>query len=101
MQFTVTAVVSPSVSVTPASGQRGTTFTEPGTGFTPNGSVVLHFQQPDGTEAVPIAKVADSNGSYSHSYASTSSTAVGTWSYWAVDAATGSSSSHVQFSVSP
>jgi len=56
------------ISVTPTTGPQGTTFSEPGSGFTPNKPVTLHFRKPDGTETTTVSKVADATGSYKHSW---------------------------------
>jgi hypothetical protein len=99
--FTISQLVNPQVSVSPTSGQQGTTFSEPGTGFTPNGGVTLHFKQPNGVEAATVPKTADAGGAYSQSYASTTATSTGSWEYWAVDNSTALASNHVTFTISP
>ena len=96
---TFQVTVSPSVSVSPSSGPRGTSFSQPGTGFTSNGSVTLHFRKPDGTEAPTLPKTADSGGNYSNSYQSSAGTQVGTYRYWAVDNATGIVSNTATFTI--
>lgn len=94
--FTVYAV-NPQVSVTPASGSRGTTFQQPGTGFTPNNIATLYFNGPDGPSTFPT-KPTDGNGSYDHSW-TCDACPLGTYQYWAVDEATGQQSNTVSFSV--
>ncbi|RWX51079.1 hypothetical protein VU01_12165, partial [Candidatus Electrothrix marina] len=42
--------VNPAVAQSPMSGPPGTTFTQWGTGFTPNSTATLHFKKPDGSE---------------------------------------------------
>jgi len=39
---------------TPMSGPPGTTFTQSGTSFTPNSTVTLHFQNPQGQPLIPL-----------------------------------------------
>lgn len=94
-------ITQPTVSVLPSSGPRGTVFNEPGTGFTPGGSVTLRFLRPDGSEAPPASHIADASGSYSHSFASAAGTFTGTWKYWAVDDRTGAQSVPVSLLLTP
>jgi hypothetical protein len=98
---TFSVFLAPTVSVSPSSGPRGTTFNEPGTGFTPGGSVALHFRQPNGVEAGTVSKTADASGNYSHSYTSNATTMTGTWTYWAVDNTTAISSNVFMFNITP
>jgi hypothetical protein len=84
--------------VIPNNGTVGTTFDEPGTGFTPFGGVTLHFRRPDSTEATQD-KVADVVGSYTHSFTIVEGTMIGLWHYWAVDDATGTPSAEVAFTI--
>ncbi len=94
--FSITAL-TPQVSVSPVSGPQGTLFSQPGSGFTPNGGVTLHFRKPDGTEYPTTPETANSNGSYSHSYQSGSSNPIGQYQYWAIDDTTGISSNTFNF----
>ena len=91
--------MAPHVSVTPSSGPQGTTFSEPGTGFTPNGGVTLHFKNPSGIEQTTVSKTADASGGYSHTWGSTSANPAGTWQYWAVDNTSGVSSNIANISL--
>ena len=96
----VTSVVQPQVSVTPSSGTAGvTTFSEPGSGFTPNSGVTLHFRYPDGSEPAPVSKTADANGAFSLSWMPSSSALPGVYSYWGVDNSTGKTSNTATFTV--
>ncbi len=90
--------LTPRVSVNPSSGPRGTTFDEPGTGFTPGGAVTLHFVSPTGLDQT-VAKTADASGAYAHSYTSHSGTELGQWRYYAVDGASDAVSNSVFFTV--
>lgn len=92
-------LINPTVSVTPSSGQQGTVFSEPGTGFSPNGGVTLHFKQPDGTETPTTSKQADVNGAYSNSWTSNSNSQIGIYYYWAVDNITSKMSNTTSFVV--
>ena len=89
--------INPTVSVSPTSGPRGTIFNEPGSGFTPNSTATLYFSGPDGPSTV-TDKPTLSDGSYSHSW-TCDNCPVGTYSYYAVDDATGTQSNTVNFSV--
>jgi len=95
VSFTVYAV-NPHVSVSPSSGLQGTTFQQPGTGFTRNSTATLHFTGPDGPST--DNENTDSNGAYSHSWLC-DQCPVGTYSYYAVDDATGQTSNTVYFTV--
>jgi uncharacterized repeat protein (TIGR01451 family) len=92
--------VNPVVVVSPTSGVQGTLFSEPGSGFTPGGTVTLYFRSPSGSLSYPLpVKTADGGGSFAHSYQSHSGTAIGQWEYYAVDNTTDIRSPSVFFSV--
>jgi hypothetical protein len=92
-------VVDPRVSVSPTSGEQGTTFSEPGWGFYSDHSATLHFRGPDGRELTPVKKSTDGQGRYSHSWTSSTTSPLGTYSYWAVDDKTGEVSNTVNFTI--
>jgi hypothetical protein len=92
-------VVDPQVSVSPTSGEQGTTFSEPGWGFYRDHSATLHFRGPDGKELTPVNKRIDGQGKYSHSWTSSATSSPGTYSYWAVDDKTGKVSNTVTFTI--
>ncbi|MBW2570734.1 MAG: hypothetical protein JRE47_15585, partial [Deltaproteobacteria bacterium] len=96
VSFSIQPLINPQVSVSPSFGPQGTTFQQPGTGFTPNGSVTLHFNGPDGSST--LAKTADSNGAYTSSWLCDACPA-GTYTYYAVDNTTGQQSNTVTFTV--
>jgi len=91
--------VAPSVQVTPASGPRGTTFQQPGSGFTPSSTATLHFRYPDLSEEAFPGKPTDSNGAYTHEWTAPGDAQIGDYEYWAVDDTTGMVSNTVGFSV--
>ena len=95
--FNVTVTIDPQVSVSPTSGPQGTTFSQPGSGFTPNSTATLYFNGPDGPEVV-TGKATDGNGSYTHSWLCDLCPA-GTYSYYAEDDTTGQQSNTVNFTV--
>ncbi|WP_373498459.1 leucine-rich repeat domain-containing protein [Desulfococcus sp.] len=98
--FTVTEpAISPYVTVSPSSGPQGTTFNEPGYGFSPNSNVTLHFLGPDGSHYSNVKRATDNNGNYAYSYTTTTSTAIGQWEYYAVDDKTGIRANSVYFTV--
>lgn len=92
-------VVNPQVSVSPTSGQTGTAFSELGNGFTSNGTATLHLRKPDGVEYPALQKTTSAQGRYDHSWTAPSDAQIGAYQYWAVDDATGKTSSSVSFEV--
>jgi len=97
VSFEVTASITPTVSVSPTSGPQGTIFSQPGSGFTSNSTVTLHFNSPDGPSSIS-GKATDGSGSYSHSW-TCEDCPVGTYEYYAVDDTTSTSSSTATFEV--
>ncbi len=95
-----TPLSSPTVSVRPGSGPKGTIFQEPGYGFTRGGSITQHFQKPSGIETTGV-KTADASGAFSHIYDSSMVDEYGTFKYWAVDNTTGKTSNVATFQITP
>ncbi|MEO5332841.1 MAG: hypothetical protein H7839_12525 [Magnetococcus sp. YQC-5] len=62
-------VLTPKVSVLPASGTQGQQFSEPGSGFTKNGKATLYFQYPDGTKTT-LKAIISPDGTYSNTWPS-------------------------------
>jgi hypothetical protein len=89
----------PNVEVSPSSGPRGTTFSLPGYGFTPNSTVTLHFIGPDGSHHSYLKGGTDSSGNYTHTFTSGPGTEVGRWEYYGVDDSTDTRSDSVYFRV--
>lgn len=87
----------PTVAVEPVSAPAGTPLSQPGTGFTPDGAVTLHFGYPDGHVVTTIQR-ADESGGYLHFYPGDGLPA-GTYDYWATDETTGQDSDTVQFEI--
>ena len=94
----VCKVTKPAVNVTPLQGPRGTLFDQPGFGFTPGGKATLYFNYPDG-KVTNATKIADAQGSFSHSWATSPTATMGTYKYWAIDAVTGVKSNTVLFKI--
>jgi murein DD-endopeptidase MepM/ murein hydrolase activator NlpD len=92
---------SPQVGVTPSAGPQGTVFDQPGSGFTPNNVAILHFRKPDNTEYPAINQTTDNNGNFQHSYNSSTATLFGYYYYYAIDQATGNTSSTASFLIYP
>jgi hypothetical protein len=90
--------IDPKVTVSPSSGKQGVTFNEPGTYFTPNSKVTLHFKYPDGTESI-VSKTTDKNGAYNNSWATDKKTQTGVYQYWAVDITSSKISNVVSFTL--
>jgi len=89
--------INPVVASYVPPGSVAQTYYQPGDGFTPNSNVTLHFIAPDGTPFTD-SESTDSNGHYDHYYAVTSSIYMGgTWTYYAVDEATGQESDPVNY----
>ncbi|MCK5231363.1 MAG: RHS repeat protein, partial [Desulfobulbaceae bacterium] len=95
--FSITAGTTPQVSVSPSTGPQGTTFSEPGTGFTANSTATLYFSGPDG-DADPVSKNTDGIGAYNHSW-TCDACPVGQYSYYAVDESSGIQSNTTTFTV--
>jgi len=94
-----TVQVNPHVLVSPPSGPRGTTFSQPGQGFTPNSTVTLHFRKPDGTQYPPVKKTTDVQGRVNNVWTAPPEALAGMYQYWAVDDRTGKQSNVVAFTV--
>lgn len=69
----------------PMYGPPGTTFTQSGTGFTPNSTVTLQFRNHLGELLTPVQKSTDVTGSFSFEYTAPIDKPVGTHSWWVVD----------------
>ncbi len=91
--------VNPAVAQSPMSGVPGTTFTQWGTGFTPNSTATLHFKKPDGTEYEPVQQPIDNTGHFETPYPSPKDKAPGQYTWWAVDGPTGVSSNQVKYTI--
>jgi len=91
--------LKPSIDQTPMSGPAGETFTERGTGFTPNSTATLHFQKPDGTEYPTLSQPIDSNGTFSIIYKSPADKPKGTYIWWGIDGPTGIKSNSVFYTI--
>src|ERR1039457_1593694 len=94
-----TPTFGPTVNQTPIGGPPGTTFTQWGYGFTPNDNVTLHFQMQDGTEYPTQNVQTSSAGYFSISYTAPSDKAAGNYTWWGIDAHTGSSSNKVSYQI--
>ncbi len=89
--FGVIQMADPRISYSPPSGSVGTTFTESGTGFTPNGAVDLRWRYPDGHYEPPSGPqrvTATSSGSWSLVWTSPPTALRGTYSATASDVTT-------------
>lgn len=94
-----TPAIKPRVSMSPQSGTVGTTFTNTGSGFTPNNTAIIMVRRPDGSVA-EVAKVrTESSGSFSATW--TAKTPGNNFAWWAVDNTTGGKSNEVVYNVFP
>ena len=96
---TYTITINPTIAQTPMSGPAGTSFSQWGTGFSPNSSATLHFLKPDGTEYPTSSQSIDGNGTFSITYASPSNKPSGTYKWWSVDGPSGKSSNTVSYTI--
>lgn len=96
---TTSSPVNPTIAQTPMSGSAGTTFVQWGTGLTPNGTVVLHFRKPDGSEYPTQTVQLDLIGHFETSYTVPADKPAGSYTWWAVDVASGLSSNTVTYEV--
>jgi len=101
IQLSIIYSVNPTIAMSPTSGPPGTTFTQWGTGFTPNSTATLHFRKPDGTEHTPISKGLDPIGHFDITYTAPSNKEPGTHTWWGVDDSTGMKSNEVSYEITP
>ncbi len=94
-ELTITTVPV-TLSISPASGKQGTTFSFTGNGYTPNRKIEWHVKKPDGTEFPVGILTASSSGTLSYTYKSNSGSMIGTYTIWAVDKTTGRVSNQVK-----
>ncbi|OEU43704.1 hypothetical protein BGV40_02725 [Methanosarcina sp. Ant1] len=94
--ITAAPVVPVTLTVSPSSGQQGTTFTFSGNGYTPNGAIEWHVKKPENVEYPAATLYADASGGLKNSYTSTSNSMIGTYTIWAIDKTTGRQSNNVQ-----
>lgn len=92
--------LNPAVSVSPAAAAKGATYSQNGTGFTPNGQVNLFVRYPGDAGYTSIgSETADGSGSFYHSYNSITATRFGSYSFYAQDQASGRSSTPQSFTL--
>jgi hypothetical protein len=96
---TYTITIKPTIAQTPMSGPAGTTYSQWGTGFTPNSTATLHFRKPDGTEYPTASQAINSSGTFSITYPSPTNKPSGTYTWWAVDGPSGKSSNYVSYKI--
>ena len=92
--------VEPTIAQTPMSGPPGTTFTQWGTGFTPNSTGKLHVRKPDGTEYPVQDQEMDGIGHFEIQYTAPWDKPWGTYTWWVVDGHTGIKSNEVSYEIS-
>lgn len=98
VRLTYQLPAAPRVSVTPAIGPRGTTFSQPGSDFTSGGTAELHFRYPDGREST-ASETVGGDGRYAHSWASPADALLGVYQYWAKDLASNRTSPTTTFTL--
>lgn len=81
----------------PMTGPPGTTFTQSGTGFRPNSTVTLHFRDLFGLELPVVQRATDATGAFSLTYTAPLNKPFGTYTWWAVDDATGGMSERIGY----
>lgn len=93
--------ISPTIDMYPLSGPPGTTFTEGGSGFTPNSTATLHFLKADGITEYPTSDVTvTAEGTFTILYTAPSDKPIGSYAWWAIDGPTGISSNQVTYTIS-
>ena len=92
---------NPTVAMSPMSGVPGTTFSEWGTGFTPNSTATLYFKKPDGTEYPTLLQPIDAIGHFEITYTAPWNKPPGTHTWWAIDGVTGAKSNEVSYVITP
>ena len=93
----VAQTLSPTLSVSPLSGQQGQTFSFSGNHYTQNGIVEWNVQKPDGEKYPPedITGKVDGSGNFNHNYVSNCGSQIGIYTIWAIDKSTGKRSNDV------
>ena len=82
----------PTIAQSPMFGPPGTTFTQWGTGFTPNSTVTLHFRNHLGEELPSLQVDTSGLGAFEYVYNSPLDKPEGTHTWWAEDDVSGSQS---------
>lgn len=95
-EFTGTPYV-PQPQVSSTSGPRGSTLSQPGTGFTPGGTAELHFRRPDGSLSPTTTELVAADGTYMHFWTVTPDAQIGQYQYWAIDLVFGLVSPEVDY----
>jgi hypothetical protein len=101
VSYTVDPDITPSVQVTPSHASTGQTFSQPGSGFTPNNTAKLYFIYPDGHTDSSTVKTTDASGSFTNSYTVPSTMPRGNYQYYARDVATQIKTASVSYTVDP
>lgn len=86
-------LINKPLSISPAIGPRGTTFTFTGKGYRPNSQIEWHVKNPKGVELVstlPASNI-DSSGNLRFTYVSKTTDITGKYTVWAVDKSRGTS----------
>ncbi|MFI3137363.1 MAG: DUF1566 domain-containing protein [Methylococcaceae bacterium] len=91
--------VKPSIAQAPMSALPGTTFSQWGTGFTPNGTATLHFKKPDNSEYPTSTVALDTVGHLETAYHTPMDKPAGVYSWWAVDDVSHKASNTVAYTV--
>ncbi|MBL7205333.1 MAG: CHAP domain-containing protein [Desulfobacteraceae bacterium] len=91
--------VKPRVRLSSTAIKRGDTIHEYGSGFTPNGQVVMYFDCPD-RRTVKVSTKADRGGAYDYTYTMPQNALTGTYYYYAKDVTTNLLSSKLRYTVS-
>jgi hypothetical protein len=87
--FETHKATAPSIAMDKSIVNPGESITLSGSGFTPYGPIVLHFQKPDLTEYSSVQVEADASGAFSAAYVEPMGSGPGNYSWWAVDSYTG------------
>jgi len=89
---------SPSVSVSPSTGDVGTLFEYEGRDFSTGGRIAVHIRGPNGQELAPSQNLVSASGRFDGAVESTE-LAPGSYRLWVVDERTATSSNEAPFTV--
>jgi hypothetical protein len=91
--------IDPTIDQSPMSGPPGTTFTQWGTGFSPNSTATMRIRKPDGSEYTPQPVSIDEIGHFEIPYTAEPDKVPGNYTWWVVDGPTQQVSNQVTYEI--